>query len=119
MSKIFALSKVKSVSDILVTSRDHTVFALAYPKHLKLFASPLAADYEEDNQDTLIHSSKDHQSSLLASKHSGNFQDWPVLHHNHESSAIQLFFDLFFVANLTAFTSSHEINNSRGESSAR
>ncbi len=38
--------------------------------------------------------------------------DVPVFKSHHESSTIELFYDLFFVANLTTFTANHEINTS-------
>jgi hypothetical protein len=37
--------------------------------------------------------------------------DNPQFQHYEETSNIQLFFDLFFVANLTTFTNRHEINS--------
>ena len=36
----------------------------------------------------------------------------PVFKHHHESSTVELFYDLFFVANLTTFTANHDINDS-------
>ena len=38
--------------------------------------------------------------------------DVPVFKSHHESSTIELFYDLFFVANLTTFTANHEITTS-------
>lgn len=35
--------------------------------------------------------------------------DQPIFKKHHESSTIELFYDLFFVANLTTFTANHEI----------
>ncbi|PGG99446.1 hypothetical protein AJ79_08520 [Helicocarpus griseus UAMH5409] len=35
----------------------------------------------------------------------------PHLYHHADSTPIELFFDLFFVANLSTFTATHEINN--------
>ncbi|KAJ5085507.1 hypothetical protein N7532_010278 [Penicillium argentinense] len=35
----------------------------------------------------------------------------PHLHRNSDATPIELFFDLFFVANLSTFTATHEINN--------
>lgn len=37
--------------------------------------------------------------------------DNPQFEHYEATSNIQLFFDLFFVANLTSFTNTHEINS--------
>ncbi|CAL5867848.1 uncharacterized protein PFLUO_LOCUS2069 [Penicillium psychrofluorescens] len=40
-----------------------------------------------------------------------NDQDPPRLYRHPDSTPIELFFDLFFVANLSTFTDTHEINN--------
>ena len=39
----------------------------------------------------------------------------PVFKPHRESSTIELFYDLFFVANLTVFTKNHDINSGHGE----
>ncbi|PYH47666.1 uncharacterized protein BP01DRAFT_421403 [Aspergillus saccharolyticus JOP 1030-1] len=39
------------------------------------------------------------------------YGDPPHLYHHSDATAIELFFDLFFVANLSTFTATHEINN--------
>ena len=41
--------------------------------------------------------------------------DAPVFKPHRESSTVELFYDLFFVANLTVFTKNHEINSGHGE----
>ncbi|OJD15533.1 hypothetical protein AJ78_04229 [Emergomyces pasteurianus Ep9510] len=38
-------------------------------------------------------------------------EEHPRLNHHTDSTSIELFFDLFFVANLSTFTATHEINN--------
>ncbi|RFU25789.1 hypothetical protein B7463_g10553, partial [Scytalidium lignicola] len=43
--------------------------------------------------------------------HDETLFDNPQFEHYEQTSNIQLFFDLFFVANLTTFTSQHEINS--------
>jgi hypothetical protein len=45
-----------------------------------------------------------------------HIDDMPVFKPHRESSTIELFYDLFFVANLTVFTKNHEINSGQGES---
>ena len=40
--------------------------------------------------------------------------DLPHLRQQSEATPIELFFDLFFVANLSTFTATHEINNVEG-----
>jgi hypothetical protein len=42
--------------------------------------------------------------------------DEPPLRFQTESSTIQLFYDLFFVANLTTFTAKHDVTDGSGES---
>ena len=44
--------------------------------------------------------------------------DEPPLRYQTESSTIQLFYDLFFVANLTTFTARHEVSNGESMSSS-
>jgi low temperature requirement protein LtrA len=39
----------------------------------------------------------------------------PQFQHYEETSNIQLFFDLFFVANLTSFTNAHEVNSANSK----
>src|ERR1700733_4824328 len=43
--------------------------------------------------------------------------DVPIFKPHRESSTIELFYDLFFVANLTVFTKNHEVKSAKGESS--
>lgn len=45
--------------------------------------------------------------------------DHPQFQHYEATSNIQLFFDLFFVANLTSFTNLHEINSISGKRSLK
>lgn len=40
--------------------------------------------------------------------------DPPHLYRNSDATPVELFFDLFFVANLSTFTATHEINNVEG-----
>jgi hypothetical protein len=41
-------------------------------------------------------------------------KDGPQLRRQSDATPIELFFDLFFVANLSTFTATHEINNVNG-----
>lgn len=41
--------------------------------------------------------------------------DNPRFQRSEKTTNIELFFDLFFVANLTSFTNLHEVNSSLGE----
>ncbi|KAJ5475301.1 hypothetical protein N7539_008367 [Penicillium diatomitis] len=40
-----------------------------------------------------------------------NTEDGPRWHRNSDATPIELFFDLFFVANLSTFTATHQVNN--------
>ncbi|MCJ1418351.1 hypothetical protein MMC32_004698 [Xylographa parallela] len=116
-----ALFKIQSVSDVLVAEQDRTVFSTAHPKHLPLLINPVEVEGEVHEQENATHRQRElrhtvpestqHYRPLEKCGSGSHASDEPVLHHNRESSVIQLFFDLFFVANLTAFTSAHEINN--------
>lgn len=44
--------------------------------------------------------------------------DPPHLYRNRDATPVELFFDLFFVANLSTFTATHEINNVEGDISS-
>jgi hypothetical protein len=47
--------------------------------------------------------------------HHHHLDNVPVFKPHREASTIELFYDLFFVANLTVFTKNHEINSGHGE----
>lgn len=40
----------------------------------------------------------------------------PLFREHHEANSIELFSDLFFVANLATFTANHDIENAQGKS---
>jgi hypothetical protein len=42
-------------------------------------------------------------------------EDSPEFHRHAEATSIELFYDLFFVANLTTFTNVHEVNDHKCE----
>ena len=114
--------------DVIVPEQDHHTFAISHPDHLKLYASPLATQedmhhvghiHEKGHGDPHEHDSHHNNSVSSSSSHNGPPEiidpDVPVLKRAHEASTIQLFFDLFFVANLTTFTSLHEIDTWTGK----
>lgn len=125
MVKSALLAPISSLQDVLVAEENETTFSLSHPKHVPLFASPLETP-KHDHQAPHPESSLKHpQNSVQAlsgdvsppSSHYEKHQqhgdpEEPRLKRAHESSVIQLFYDLFFVANLTTFTKVHEINNS-------
>ena len=105
---------------VIVPEEDFHTFAISHPDHLKLYASPLASqDTHAVGHTNHSHGhAHDHKSSSASSEHEipeETDPDVPVLKRAHEASTIQLFFDLFFVANLTTFTSLHEIASWNGE----
>ena len=108
---------------IIVPEEDHHTFSISHPKHLRLIDTPLATERDPRHSSHSDSSSKhphhavhevhgDHSSSESHHDHTEVLDpEEPVLKRPHEASTIQLFFDLFFVANLTTFTSNHEIDN--------
>lgn len=106
-------------SEFIVPDQDFHTFAISHPDHLKLYASPLAD--QETHHLGHNHHGHSHSHSSSFSEHGPPVldspdPDVPVLKRAHEASTIQLFFDLFFVANLTTFTSLHEVHNWDGGS---
>lgn len=120
-SKFPKLKPSTSVSHVLVgDDEDETVFTITHPKQLSLFASPLV-----DEREAAAHKRR-HGADLLTNHPQRNVHgpenqreeeeeeedpESPVLKRAHEASTIQLFYDLFFVANLTTFTAAHEIDD--------
>ena len=115
-----------SIHHVLIGDEDVNTFTITHPKHLGLFATPLADDRKAARHAYALadaagkepkyaveerHGSGD--SSPPEGKHPYDEEDpeEPVLKRAHEASTIQLFYDLFFVANLTTFTSVHEIDD--------
>ena len=123
MAKSHLLAAIPSLQKVLVEEENLTTFALSHPKHVPLFRNPL----ESPSYDHHLNSQKDPNTSAQEAsggetppsdhdeKHGKPVvfdPEEPVLSYAHEASTIQLFYDLFFVANLTTFTSVHEINDS-------
>ena len=81
-------------------------------------ASPLAQEAPEHTSaiektqttEHVVGFELDESHHELHRSHSG--PDEPVFREHHESSTVELFFDLFFVANLATFTANHEIVDS-------
>lgn len=88
-----------------------TVYTLR--KHTPWIASPLEKvrdDSDTDNNHLTEATESKHASlfSRVLPFHHGHLKQ-PRWRHHHESSTIELFYDLFFVANLATFTANHEI----------
>lgn len=119
-----------SIHHVLVGEEDETTFTITHPKHLGLFATPLADDRAAARHAYALadaaakqpkyaaeerHGSGDSSPPEKGHPHRDEDPDEPVLKRAHEASTIQLFYDLFFVANLTTFTSVHEIDDADSE----
>ena len=105
---------VRGAEKLIVAERDVAIFHLTHDKELPLFAKILVS--EEERQRHERH--EDKKSFEGAEGQNGTWFQYidvsrgdPPLKRPHESTNIQLFYDLFFVANLTTFTSVHEIND--------
>ncbi|MCJ1397354.1 hypothetical protein MMC11_000547 [Xylographa trunciseda] len=126
MFKFPKLNKVTSIHHVLVADdEDETTFTITHPKHLTWFASPLvderaAARHNHEHAEAFlkqprhgVHETQGSNTPENEKEHTEQYEDpeEPVLKRAHESSTIQLFYDLFFVANLTTFTALHEIDD--------
>jgi hypothetical protein len=108
-----------SVGNLLVADLDEHTFGFIHPRTVPFIQSPLtvsevdssksSADFQEarsahapnENYETTVPNHKQHDRAALE----------PSLRYHHESNTIELFYDLFFVANLTNFTGKHEVTN--------
>ncbi|EME87538.1 uncharacterized protein MYCFIDRAFT_85718 [Pseudocercospora fijiensis CIRAD86] len=84
--------------------------AKANNSHLPFFRSPLmahegsgASSNTEDNKTAIVQPYLEEQSDDAA------FHDHPQFRRHAEATNAELFYDLFFVANLTVFTNVHEV----------
>ena len=100
-----------------VLSRTHSQEDLTLRKHTPWIASPLERDEAENSSE---HNTPPHNAKHTTAHEKALHFDLPHHHHDrslppfkrhHESSTIELFYDLFFVANLASFTVNHEIVN--------
>lgn len=95
-------------------------------KHLSFFATPLAEpspvthgytnasndDIDLEHQDmTAAHAHAACASQSNFGNMDGSLLEKPAFHRHAEATSAELFYDLFFVANLTTFTSMLEIND--------
>ena len=115
------------IHEVIVPEEDHNTFSISHPQHLLLIDTPLAAE-DDTHHGHASHSTAPPKTpshavhefrndSTSSSSESGNGHavignpDQPTLKRAHEAPTIQLFFDLFFVANLTTFTTIHEVDD--------
>jgi hypothetical protein len=79
-----------------------------YPRSYQDKKTPIVVNYsrrERDNSTT----------ELPLVSNDENLHDSPEFHRHAEATSIELFYDLFFVANLTTFTNVHEVNDHKCE----
>lgn len=116
------------IHKVIVPEEDHNTFSISHPQHLLLIDTPLASGGDAHHghgshsaapakspNHTVHELRNDSTSSSNESGHGGHAvirdPDQPTLKRAHEAPTIQLFFDLFFVANLTTFTTIHEVDD--------
>lgn len=81
--------------------------------HIPWVSSPLE---EDDHPEVTQDGPNAGSNSATPSRTNGPSDGKPKLppfKHRHEASTIELFYDLFFVANLATFTNNHEIVDSK------
>ena len=86
---------------------------------LKFIASPLRhVEHSEKGEQTplggseqLLNKTNTDAEVLPFQNNDGELHDTPEFHRHEEATTSELFYDLFFVANLTTFTSLLEIND--------
>jgi low temperature requirement protein LtrA len=78
-------------------------------KHTPWFASPLESTTSPPSENVL----RNHIFAADSTRSGPRDPRLPPFKHHHESSTIELFYDLFFVANLATFTTNHEIVDGR------
>ncbi|KAK4624526.1 hypothetical protein CLAFUW4_06423 [Fulvia fulva] len=90
------------------------VFTMSHEEegHLPLFKSPLL--YGDEGHSSI--SSQDegaikHAHHQVSTNDDQTLHDNPQYHRHAEATTAELFYDLFFVANLTVFTNVHEVND--------
>ena len=99
-----------------VLSRTQSHEDLTLRRHTPWIASPLEREEAENSSG---HNTPPHDAKQTTTREKALHFDLPHRHdrslppfkHHHESSTVELFYDLFFVANLATFTANHEIVN--------
>jgi hypothetical protein len=86
-------------------SRSTTTDHIPPRKHMPWIKSPLHPVVQRSSSDP---------SERTESRSRGS--DTPIFREHHEADSIELFYDLFFFANLATFTANHDIENAQGES---
>lgn len=77
--------------------------------HLPLFRSPLIESQQTAYQGRSEEDSNEEEESLKEEKNQDALLENPQFHQHNEATNSELFYDLFFVANLTVFLDVHEV----------
>lgn len=81
---------------------------------LRLVGSPLLSRETTHKSEPMVGYQQEQGSDVnLDRVDSKLLRDVPIFQRHEESTTIELFYDLFFVANLATFSNIHEINNSK------
>jgi low temperature requirement protein LtrA len=81
-------------------------------KHTPWFVSPVAAPCDRCAPDNAADCQPIHyEKRRILQSTCAKPRPLPIFKEHHEASSIQLFYDLFFVANLCTFTANHEIED--------
>jgi hypothetical protein len=113
------------VHKVMVPDEDLHIFGISHPGHVHLIQSPLATEedlshghHSHPEVKGATHTVTEHDashSSTHSTEKRERHPDEPILKRAHEAPTIQLFFDLYFVANLTTFSGQHEIHDGNGK----
>ena len=102
---------MKSVANTIYETPDAGKIRLL--RHIKLVSSPLA-DHITGQNDRNYEQGTHHSDDSDRSDDTSSIRTINVFKRSHEATTIELFYDLFFVANLATFTANHGVDNSQG-----
>lgn len=81
---------------------------------LRLVGSPVMSRMNSGKMEPFVSSEASMvRSNEMAQVDDALLDELPAFERHEESTAIELFYDLFFVANLTTFSNNHEINTTK------
>ncbi|MCJ1383840.1 hypothetical protein MMC17_006954 [Xylographa soralifera] len=122
------LKNATTIQQVFIAEKDETSFPHKKPKYTPLIKSPLKQNNRHHRHDghrkirsasvDAVHDRVETQQEEQEEEEEEEEREIelleegePELHRARETSVVQLFYDLFFVANLTTFTSVHEISD--------
>jgi len=120
MARPHRSSFLASLGDAITADLDEVKFKFIHPRHIQLYEIPLkdGPQLQEGEQTPDSVPPKEAQTTVQPTDdpplrhHQSPFDydpDEPQIRYATETGSIQLFYDLFFVANLTSFTSHYEV----------